>query len=46
VQCESRVAVAVAQGQVGNPGKGISAVGSLFQRTGEGQQTKKTQNVP
>jgi hypothetical protein len=39
VHCESRVAVAMAWG------KEMSAVGSRYQRTGEGHQTGKTQCV-
>jgi hypothetical protein len=38
----SRVALAVGLGQFGNPGRGTSAVGSQYSRTGEGQQTKRT----
>jgi hypothetical protein len=41
VHCESRVA----GGHFVNPGRGMSAVGSPYQRTGEGQQTKKPQCV-
>jgi hypothetical protein len=39
VHYESGVAVIVGQEQFGNPGRGTSAVGSWYQRTGEGQQT-------
>jgi hypothetical protein len=46
VHCESRVAVAVAWGQLENPGRGISIVGSRYQRTCEEQQTKRTQYEP
>jgi hypothetical protein len=35
VDCESRLAVAVARGQSCNPGVGMSAVGSRYQMTGE-----------
>jgi hypothetical protein len=35
------VAVAVALGQFENPGRIMSAVESQYQRTGEGEQTKK-----
>jgi hypothetical protein len=38
-----RVAVAVVQGHYANPGSGTSAIGSLYQRSGEGQQIRKTQ---
>jgi hypothetical protein len=43
VHCESGVVVAVAREQFGKPGSETSAVGSRYQRTSEGQQTKKTQ---
>jgi hypothetical protein len=36
-------AVAVRRGQFGNPGRGRSAVGSWYQRTGVVQQTEETQ---
>jgi hypothetical protein len=43
---ESALGVAVAvRGHFGNPGKGTSAVGSLYQRTGVGQQTKRTHSA-
>jgi hypothetical protein len=35
--------LAVAWGQFVNPGRGTSAAGSHYQRTGKGQHTKKTQ---
>jgi hypothetical protein len=35
--------VAVVRGQFENPGSGASAVGRRYERTGEGQQTEKTQ---
>jgi hypothetical protein len=38
--CEPRVAVAVAREQFGKPGKGTSAVGSRYQRTGEGTEDR------
>jgi hypothetical protein len=44
VRCESRDTVSVARGQFGNPGRGMSAVGSSHQRIGEGQKTEKTQS--
>jgi hypothetical protein len=43
VHCESRVAVAVAWGQFWNSERIMSAVGSQYQRTGEGQKAEKTQ---
>jgi hypothetical protein len=45
VNCESRVAEVVARGQFGNKIKGAYAVGSRYQRTGEGQQTEKIQRM-
>jgi hypothetical protein len=45
VSAQSRVAVAVARGQFGNPGRGTSAVGSRYQKAGKRQQTKNTQCV-
>jgi hypothetical protein len=44
VHCESKVAAAVAQGQFGNPGRGIAVV-SQYKRTGVGQQTERTRCV-
>jgi hypothetical protein len=37
--------VAVGQVQFGNPGRGTSAIGTQYQRTGVGQHTKRTQCV-
>jgi hypothetical protein len=37
--------VDVGRGQFGNSGTGTSAVGTWYQRTGEGQKTKRTQRV-
>jgi hypothetical protein len=45
VHCESKVAVAVSREQFGNPGKGMSAVGSWSPKTSVGQQTKRTERV-
>jgi hypothetical protein len=40
VHCESSVAVSVGPGQLGNPGRRTSAVGSRYQSTSKEQQTK------
>jgi hypothetical protein len=45
VHCESRIAIAVARGQFGKSGRETSAVGIRYQKTGDGQQTEKTQCV-
>jgi hypothetical protein len=44
-RAESRVPVAVAHGQFGNPGKGTSAAGISYQRGGEGKQYKRAQCI-
>jgi hypothetical protein len=41
VHCESRVAVAVARGQFGNLVRGTSAVGTRYQRAGEGKADRE-----
>jgi hypothetical protein len=43
VRCEARVAVAVARGQFGNPGKATSAVRTRYRRTSEGTTDKEDQ---
>jgi hypothetical protein len=45
VHNESSAAVAVGRGQFENPERGTPAVGSRYQRTSVGQQTKRTQCV-
>jgi hypothetical protein len=45
MHCGSRIAGAVAWGQFRNPGRKMLAVGSWYQRTGEGQQTEKPKRV-
>jgi hypothetical protein len=42
---DSSELVAVVREQFGNPGRGTSVVGSLYQRTGEGQQSEKTKCI-